>query len=177
MLSLVAFLGSSNVFVSIVESGSLDDTKGALRDLEEGLKDLGVETKFVFGEDVYGQMESLKHVPSDKHGWIHTGRKQGDEGWEKRRIPHLAALRNQAMEPLLQVEQRFDRVLWINDVVFTVSHVLDKKECIDADGSRTRMLRRCWQRGRATMLLLARWISQKVLRLSKISSVSSLEHH
>jgi len=125
LLSLVTFLGPENVFVSIVESGSLDDTKGALRDLEEGLKGLGAETRIVLGETMDEQIEGTRHVPFEREGWIYTGREaHGDEGWEKRRIPHLAKLRNQAMEPLLLVKKRFDRVLWINDVVFTVSHVV-----------------------------------------------------
>ncbi len=50
-----------------------------------------------------------------------TGR--GRSGWEVRRIPHLADLRNRAMRPLREMApgRMFDRVLWINDVVFTVS--------------------------------------------------------
>ena len=124
LLSLVSFLGPKNVFVSILESGSLDDTKGALRDLDEALNGLGVESRIVLGETMHEQIEGTKHVPFDREGWIYTGREGfGDGGWEKRRIPHLAKLRNQAMEPLFQVETRFDKVLWVNDVVFTVSHV------------------------------------------------------
>lgn len=125
LLSLVSFLGPENVFVSVVESGSRDDTKGALQDLESELTKLGVESKVVLGEDVYTQMAALLDVPKDKEkkGWIYSGR--GEEGWQKRRIPHLAELRNKAMEPLLALDddskRKFDKVLWINDVVFTVS--------------------------------------------------------
>lgn len=176
LISLVTFLGPQNVFVSIVESGSLDDTKGALRDLEGQLKILGAETRIELSEDARAQIESLKHVPGDKKGWLYTARQRanagpkfgnewrdvGDGGWEKRRIPHLADLRNQAMEPLLLQKGRFDRVLWINDVVFTVGygHVLYKKKDIDADSNRMRMWRHCWQREMGTMLLFVRWISQ-----------------
>jgi hypothetical protein len=125
LLSLVSFLGPKNVFVSIVESGSLDDTKGALRDLEEGLNGLGAENRISLGETNEEQVEASRHVPWEREGWIYTGREvRGDRGWEKRRIPHLAKLRNQAMEPLFLVKKRFDRVLWVNDVVFTVSHVV-----------------------------------------------------
>ncbi|TVY37314.1 Alpha-1,3-mannosyltransferase [Lachnellula subtilissima] len=120
LLSLVSFLGPKNVFVSILESGSLDDTKGALGDLEEALNGLGVENSIVLGETMDEQIEEMKHVPSDREGWIYTGREGfGDGGWEKRRIPHLAKLRNNAMEPLFLVKTRFDKVLWLNDVVFT----------------------------------------------------------
>ncbi|TVY87426.1 hypothetical protein LAWI1_G007074 [Lachnellula willkommii] len=120
LLSLVSFLGPANVFVSISESGSLDDTKGALRDLEERLNALGVQNRIVLGESMEEQIEAQKHVPGDREGWVYTGREGfGDGGWEKRRIPHLAKSRNHAMEPLFLVERRFDKVLWVNDVVFT----------------------------------------------------------
>ncbi|TVY48781.1 Alpha-1,3-mannosyltransferase [Lachnellula occidentalis] len=120
LLSLVSFLGPQNVFVSILESGSLDDTKGALRDLEQALNDLGAENRIVLGETQEEQIAGQKHVPVDRDGWLYTGREGfGDGGWEKRRIPHLAKLRNNAMEPLFLVKRKFDKVLWVNDVVFT----------------------------------------------------------
>ena len=76
------------------------------------------------GVDALEQAAELKNVPSEedgREGWIFTGR--GEKGWEVRRIPYLARLRNRAMEPLLEMSpgRVFDRVLWINDVVFTVS--------------------------------------------------------
>lgn len=114
------------MFVSIVESGSQEDTKGALRDLQSQLDNLGVGHSIQLGINVTEQAASLKNVPKDgedRTGWIHTGR--GEQGWEVRRIPYLAALRNQAMEPLTEMaeKQTFSRVLWINDVVFSVSSV------------------------------------------------------
>lgn len=58
------------------------------------------------------------------NGWIRTssGRK------ELRRIPYLAGIRNKVMEKLKQLEERtdglgkrsFDKILWLNDVIFTV---------------------------------------------------------
>jgi hypothetical protein len=123
LISLVKHLGPQNVFVSILESGSQEDTKGALRDLERSLNEIGVENSISLGEDVYQQYNHLLAVPGpeeDRTGWIFTGR--GEKGWEVRRIPYLADLRNRVLEPLLAMEhrRRFDRVLWINDVVFTV---------------------------------------------------------
>ncbi len=124
LLALCSALGPSNVYVSILESGSQEDTKGALRDLEAKLNELGVENRIELGQDVYEQFEELQAVPGpdeDRTGWIFTGR--GPKGWEVRRIPYLAALRNRAMQPLLEMKskRKFDRVLWINDVVFRVS--------------------------------------------------------
>lgn len=126
LTDLIQHLGPENVFVSIVESGSQEDTKGALRELEGKLDALGVTHKISLGIDVTEQSESLKKVPKegeDRSGWIFTGR--GEQGWEVRRIPYLAALRNQAMEPLEEMKDRrkFDRVLWINDVVFSTEDV------------------------------------------------------
>ena len=129
LLALVKALGPSNVFVSIMESGSQENTKGALSELEVQLNELGVETKLVLGVDVHGQLEEISNPPSEeegREGWIYTGR--WDTGWEVRRIPYLAKLRNVVMEPLnaMSSKRKFDRILWINDVVFTVSvtHVI-----------------------------------------------------
>jgi len=123
LIRLVEALGTENVFVSIMESGSQENTKGALRDLVEKLDNLGVDNKIVLGIDAVEQAETLKNVPEegDRDGWIFTAR--GEKGWELRRIPYLAELRNMVMAPLLdeKSDTRFDKVLWINDVVFTVS--------------------------------------------------------
>jgi len=126
LTDLIQHLGPQNVFVSIVESGSQEDTKGALSELEGKLNALGVEHRISLGINVTEQTESLKKVPKegeDRTGWIFTGR--GEQGWEVRRIPYLAALRNQAMEPLEEMKDKlkFDRVLWINDVVFSTEDV------------------------------------------------------
>lgn len=128
LISLVKHLGPKNVYVSVLESGSWDGTKAALMDLDKVLGEVGVERTIDLGMDREAQLEELKHVPAegeDRNGWLYTGRKESESGWEMRRIPYLARLRNKAMEPLLKIwdegrGRRFDRVLWINDVVFTV---------------------------------------------------------
>lgn len=112
-----------------MESGSLEDTKGALKDLEGKLDELGVKNRIELGMGVKEQEVMLRDVPEPgedgegRKGWVFTGRNV--TGWEMRRIPYLAELRNRVMEPLemMEEETRFDTVLWINDVVFTVSHV------------------------------------------------------
>lgn len=127
LLNLVQHLGPSNVYVSIVESGSQEDTKGALMDLKGELDKLGARSTISLGIDVWEQAAELQNFPGedgDRSGWIFTGR--GKSGWEVRRIPYLANLRNKAMEPLLGMSpgEKFDKVLWINDVVFTVCLLL-----------------------------------------------------
>ena len=52
-------------------------------------------------------------------GWIDTPRVRK----ELRRIPYLSRLRNWTLEPLQELAQqgeKFDKVLFLNDVVFTV---------------------------------------------------------
>lgn len=136
LLRLIDTLGPENVYVSILESGSQEDTKGALRELELKLNTLGVENRIVLGIDAEEHAERLKNVPEEKReGWIFTAR--GEKGWELRRIPYLADLRNKVMAPLLEIDEtsyeRFDRVLWINDVVFTTEDVLTLLSTRDGD--------------------------------------------
>ncbi|KAF7872407.1 hypothetical protein EAF04_003328 [Stromatinia cepivora] len=131
LISLVQHLGPQNVYVSIIESGSWDGTKAALMDLDGMLDEAGVERTIELGMDREAQLEELEHVPAegqDRTGWLFTGRKESESGWEMRRIPYLARLRNRAMEPLLRVwdegrGRKFDKILWINDVVFTTADV------------------------------------------------------
>lgn len=117
LLSLVEALGAGNVYVSIYESNSLDNTKGALRELGIALDNAGVRNTIVLDESTRAQ--ELQDADKDGDGWITTP--AGDK--EKRRIPYLARLRNRALAPLGELEaqgERFDRVLFLNDVVFTV---------------------------------------------------------
>ncbi|KAF2856691.1 glycosyltransferase family 69 protein [Plenodomus tracheiphilus IPT5] len=104
LVALVQELGSANVFVSIYESGSYDDTKGALRELDNALEGLG--------------------QPSE-HGWVETADGQA----RLRRIPFLARIRNHVFEPLERMtregEESFDSILFLNDVVFTPRDVLN----------------------------------------------------
>ncbi|KKY15662.1 putative polysaccharide export protein [Diplodia seriata] len=120
LLSLVEALGPSNVYVSIYESNSRDDTKGALRDLDAELEHAGVRTTVVLDPSTREQ-----ELEGDKHaeGWITTP--AGEQ--EKRRIPYLARLRNRTLKPLEELEskgERFDRVLFLNDVVFNARDIL-----------------------------------------------------
>jgi len=118
--------GPSNVYVSITESGSYDNTKGALQDLEAELQILGVKHRIITGINHEEQQDMLRALPVEgkRQGWVYTGRpekKAGKDGWEMRRIPYLAKERNTVMEPLFEgPEGQWDKILWINDVVFTV---------------------------------------------------------
>lgn len=109
-------LGTENVFVTIYESGSYDDTKGALRELDAELGDLKVKRKITLS-NISHKDEILNH--STEHSWITTPNGQT----ELRRIPFLATLRNQVLQPLEVLAsqgEHFDTILFLNDVVFSV---------------------------------------------------------
>jgi len=122
---LIVRLGVGNVYFSLYESGSWDDTKGALRELDERLEKLGVERRVILEETTHA--DEISRTPGvGEEGWIVTpmGRK------ELRRIPFLAKARNRVLEPLLELQAEggrngsFDRLLFLNDVIFTVRPLL-----------------------------------------------------
>lgn len=120
VLNLTKHFGPKNVYVSVQESGSLDDTKGALRDLDFELKELGVHRNIVLGLTLEEQIDEVSTPPErEEGGWIRTSRGK----IELRRIPYLAKLRNKVMEKLVteaEAGRTYDTILWLNDVVFTV---------------------------------------------------------
>lgn len=124
VLALVTRLGPANVHFAAVESGSQDKTKEALMDLKDKLDNLGVSNTISLGMTVWEQLDELNTRPDPSRerepGWI-WDKEEGH--YDLRRIPYLAKVRNQAMEPLKVLERqgrRFDKVLWLNDVVFDV---------------------------------------------------------
>lgn len=124
VLDLVRHFGAENVYISIVESGSWDNTKGALRELDLELGKLGVERNIELLETSHA--DEIGRIPKlEEEGWIWTSRGKK----ELRRIPYLARIRNQVMDKMTQLANRtggqerrtFDKVLWLNDVIFTVT--------------------------------------------------------
>lgn len=130
LLQLCQILGPSNVFVSIVESGSLDNTKEFLQFLEYKLGEAGVERSV--------QMSNWSHADelnrANEEGVLHFPQYEGEDAndgrrreWEVRRIPFLAKERNRGLEPLVEMGRqgrRFDKILVLNDVVFEPGDVL-----------------------------------------------------
>ena len=116
-MNLVRDLGPENVFVSIYESGSYDDTKDALRELNDALAELDVRRTIAFSD--VSHADEITKQPTD-HGWIKTPAGQT----ELRRIPFLSKLRNEVLKPLEKLAEQgehFDTILFLNDVVFSVS--------------------------------------------------------
>ncbi|KAJ5165044.1 Mannosyltransferase 1 CMT1 [Penicillium coprophilum] len=117
---LVLKLGPENVFISIYESGSYDNTKGALRELDWELERMRVPRNITLSPVTH---EDEIAAPARGEGWIRTpdGKKQ------LRRIPYLARIRNLSLQPLRDLASKgitFDKILFLNDVVFTPNDVL-----------------------------------------------------
>lgn len=119
IVDLVRNLGPENVYVSIYESGSWDRTKAYLRDLDRRLEALDVSRTISLNPMTHAQV--VHSVPEkDTPGWIMTPRGRR----EPRRIPYLSDARNRGLEPLEKLNQegkKFDRIIFLNDVVFQVS--------------------------------------------------------
>jgi hypothetical protein len=116
LVDLVKSLGPENAYVSVYESGSWDNTKGALRELDAELEKTGVAKTIILDKETH---KDLVDGPPEEEGWITVpdGRRM------PRRIPYLSKLRNISLQPLLDLAANgttFDHVLFLGDVVFSV---------------------------------------------------------
>lgn len=124
LLGLIDKLGPENVFVSIVENGSVDKTRNILQELERILTQRQVSYTFRYEEGfrdgVKFQSDGLLQRLLGKEGtgdsWIWTA----DGQWFPRRISYLAQLRNIVLDPLRESTRIFDKILFLNDVIFSV---------------------------------------------------------
>ena len=124
---LVRLLGVENVYISIYENGSYDDTKGALRELQLLLEEMGVRNTITVNETSHEDI--VRSRPTEPTtGWLKitqtgfesSGIQKGD--YALRRIQYLAELRNRALEPLWELAEKgekYDKILFLSDVVFT----------------------------------------------------------
>lgn len=119
------------VYVSIYESGSEDGTKDTLSKLAASLKTLSINhTVHLDNETHAAAIEKSLSSTSTSSGWLRTR-----YGKELRRIFYLADIRNRALEPLRALNQagiRFDKVLYLNDVVYSVCCFLWDMQSRDA---------------------------------------------
>jgi hypothetical protein len=118
VVALANALGPDNVFITVYESGSWDDSKGALKELDLALGAHNIRRNITLSPTTH--LDEMS-VSTRGQGWVDTprGRK------ELRRIPYLSRLRNLTLEPLRQLVlrgERFDKILFLNDVVFDVSY-------------------------------------------------------
>lgn len=109
VLGLINLLGPQNAFLSIYVNDSGPEAKVALEELE---KRVPCDHELVFEEHL--DMDELPHV----HVF----------GQERvKRIEYLAKVRNQALLPLETLSTTFDKLLYLNDVVF---HPIDAAQLL-----------------------------------------------
>ncbi|KAJ2891649.1 hypothetical protein GGI21_005802, partial [Coemansia aciculifera] len=99
LLALANMLGHDRVFVSIYENGSKDKTKEILRRFNDVLDVLGIGHKIIAENTT---------KPAHSH-----------------RIEYLAQLRNKALEPFHNTGLKFSQVVFLNDVYFCLSDLLE----------------------------------------------------
>lgn len=119
LLQLVKELQSVNVtvYISIYESGSEDGTKAALSELKSSLEKLKIQHEIKLDTETHAL--AIEKSLSTPGGWLETR-----YGKELRRIVFLADIRNRALKPLDSLTKagtKFDKILFLNDVVFSVS--------------------------------------------------------
>ncbi|KAL8946424.1 MAG: hypothetical protein Q9222_007185, partial [Ikaeria aurantiellina] len=120
LLQTVKELKAANirVFVSIYENGSWDSTKSILSQLKKELDDADIRNQISLDDKAHKDVIKQNDTAS---GWLQTA-----HGVEMRRIPYLASVRNEALKPLVGLTesgQYFDRLIYINDVVFSIQDV------------------------------------------------------
>ncbi|KAH9925678.1 cryptococcal mannosyltransferase 1-domain-containing protein [Epithele typhae] len=111
MLDTITWLGPDNVFVSVVENYSTDRTPEFLSAFEAELDRRGVKNRILIQDDTIKRPTEMDGNP---------------------RIEFLAAVRNQALEPLL-FAGGYDRVLFSNDIYIEPETVLELLETRDGD--------------------------------------------
>ncbi|KAJ2628063.1 hypothetical protein GGF44_004567, partial [Coemansia sp. RSA 1694] len=99
LLALADTVGHSRLFISIYENGSKDKTKEILHRFNATLDALGIAHRIIADD-----------TPKPEH--IH-------------RIEYLAKLRNYALEPLYDSGAKFGQVIFVNDVYFCLSDLLE----------------------------------------------------
>ena len=116
ILDLADQLGAANIYISIYESGSWDESKQVLGQLQNVLITRGIPHRVILDETSH---EDDIARPPAAEGWIRTPRGKT----ELRRIPYLSRLRNKTLEALAELAANgttFDKVLFLNDIAFTV---------------------------------------------------------
>ena len=112
---LITQLGSGNVFVSIYESHSKDQTKSMLAQFDQDLERMNVSRRILSDDRDVRKGKFISSVQD--------------------RIEFLANVRNIAMQPLLDAAsgaEKFTHVLWVNDLVFTPQDALNLLHTNDA---------------------------------------------
>ena len=98
--------------MSIVESHSTDNSPDLLRQFDAALSDLHVEKRILVNEKTISRPSTMDTSPA--------------------RIQYLAAVRNLALEPLVE-RGGFERVLFSNDIFIKAESMLELLKTRDGD--------------------------------------------
>ncbi|EGO00672.1 glycosyltransferase family 69 protein [Serpula lacrymans var. lacrymans S7.3] len=111
LIKVIHYLGTRNVYVSILESGSSDQSPLLLRELDGMLARLHVERRILTEDDVVKK-------PEDMGG--------------NNRIDFLSAIRNRALEPLIEMGG-YDKVVFSNDIFIEPESFIDLIDTMNGD--------------------------------------------
>lgn len=118
LLELIDLLGEQNVFLSIYENNSGEEGKYALQTLA----------------DQVPCEKSIVSEPGLSLGGIPRVAVPGGET-RIRRIDYLAEVRNRALHPLQSANTTYDKLLYLNDVIFDPVEALQLLFCTNADAN------------------------------------------
>ena len=103
IIKAIHYLGPDNVFVSIVESESDDRSPVLLQQLDDKLGAMGIQRRILTQDEAVTKPENL------------IG---------NNRIYYLSALRNRALEPLVEMGG-YDKVMFSNDIYIEPEAILE----------------------------------------------------
>ena len=103
IIKAIHYLGADNVFVSILESGSDDQSPTLLRQLDDRLDTMQVQRRILMNDKAITKPDS---------------------GAEMDRIRFLSALRNRVLEPLVE-NGGYDKVIFSNDIFIEPETILE----------------------------------------------------
>lgn len=110
LVKVIHYLGPDNVFVSIVESYSTDNSPQLLEALDADLALIGVPRRILIADDSISK-------PDDMSG--------------NNRVEFLAATRNHALEPLM--EGGYEKVVFLNDIYIEPESLVELLETNGGD--------------------------------------------
>ncbi|KIY53625.1 glycosyltransferase family 69 protein [Fistulina hepatica ATCC 64428] len=112
IMKVIAYIGTENVFVSVVESHSGDKTAALLSEFDASLASRGIRRRIILGDTSVPRPESMETSPA--------------------RIEFLAATRNLVLAPLRE-RGEYDRVLFSNDVFVEAESIIELLRTRDGD--------------------------------------------
>jgi hypothetical protein len=110
LIKVIHYLGPDNVFVSIVESHSTDNSPQLLEALDADLALMGVSRRILIADESVSKPDDMNR---------------------NNRIDFLAATRNRALEPLM--EGGYDRVVFSNDIYIEPESLVELLETNGGD--------------------------------------------